>query len=105
MVRGSNWEAAFSDLAVEGPAVVGEVKEVFESYSPFLPTVFSREPVAEIPKVTSISALDEIVQFSWRASGEEARAKNPGEIWAKDFRHKGLVHYGDSAESVSKRLH
>jgi hypothetical protein len=83
MVRGSNWEATFSDLAVEGPAVVGEVEKVFESYSPFLPTVFSREPVAEIPKVTSSSAFDEIVQLSLRASGDEARAKNPGEIWAE----------------------
>jgi hypothetical protein len=61
MVRTSNWEAAFSDLAVEGPAVVGEVEKVFESYSPFLPTVFSREPVVEIPKVTPSSAFDEIV--------------------------------------------
>jgi hypothetical protein len=105
MVRGSNWESAFSDLAVEGPVVVGEVEEIFESYSLFLPTVFSRVPVAEIPKVTSISAFGKIVQFSWRASGEEARAKNPGEMWAKDSRHKELVPYGDSAESVSKRLH
>src|SRR4051794_27082652 len=105
MVHGSNWESAFSNLAVEGPAIVGEVEEVFESYSPFLPTVFSREPVAEIPKVTSISAFDKIVQFNLRASGGEARAENPGEMWAEDSRHKGLAHCDDSAKSVSKRLH
>jgi hypothetical protein len=64
MVRDSNWEATFSNLAVEGPAVVSEVEEVFESDSPFLPTVFSCAPATEIPKVASISAFDETVQLS-----------------------------------------
>src|SRR5438128_1624441 len=104
MVRGSNWKAALSDLAVEGPAIVSEVEEVLECHAPFLPAAFSRKPVTEITEVTPGSAIGKLVELSRGASRCEARAENPGEMCTEEAPRERLARFGDSAESVSKSL-
>jgi hypothetical protein len=104
MMRGSNWKAALSNLAVEGPAIVSEVEEVFECHSPFLPAAFSRKPVAVITEVTPGSAIGELVQLSRGASRGETRAENPGETCTEEAPRERLARFGNSAESVSKSL-